>query len=91
MQDDKGQWYGLKKFTLDTVAKTISGNINHFSTWVSFDYLYIGFVLSFNRKSFTLSKRRPVHFWNRSPITRRLERTKQETDSNPVNEYRILF
>lgn len=39
MQDEKGQWYGLKKFKLDTVAKTISGNINHFSTWVSFDKL----------------------------------------------------
>ena len=39
MQDDKGQWYGLNKFTLDTVAKTISGNINHFSTWATFDKL----------------------------------------------------
>src|SRR4051812_25330174 len=28
MQDNTGQWYGLKKFTLDTLAKTISGNIN---------------------------------------------------------------
>lgn len=39
MQDDKGQWYGLNKFTLDTVAKTISGNINHFSIWATFDQL----------------------------------------------------
>ena len=37
MQDDKGQWYGLKKFTLDTVAKTMSGNINHFSDWANFN------------------------------------------------------
>jgi hypothetical protein len=37
MQDNTGQWYGLKKFTLDTLAKTISGNINHFSDWSKFD------------------------------------------------------
>lgn len=36
MQDDKGQWLGLKNFTLDTVAKTISGNISHFSDWANF-------------------------------------------------------
>ena len=36
MQDDKGQWYSLNKFNLDTVAKTISGNINHFSDWTNF-------------------------------------------------------
>ena len=39
MQDDKGQWYSLNKFTLDTVAKTISGNINHFSVWATFSAL----------------------------------------------------
>ncbi len=39
MQDDKGQWYGLNDFTLDTVAKTISGIINHFSIWATFDKL----------------------------------------------------
>ena len=39
MQDDKGQWYGLNKFTLDTVAKTISGYISHFSIWATFDKL----------------------------------------------------
>ena len=33
MQDDKGQWYNLNETALDTVAKTISGNINHFSDW----------------------------------------------------------
>lgn len=36
MQDDKGQWYSLNKTELDTVAKTISGNINHFSDWGNF-------------------------------------------------------
>ena len=39
MQDDKGQWFGLKKFALDTIAKTLIGNINHFSTWAIFDKL----------------------------------------------------
>lgn len=39
MQDDSGQWYGLNEFILDTVAKTISGNINHFSIWATFDKL----------------------------------------------------
>jgi hypothetical protein len=41
MQDDKGQWFGLKKFTLDTVAKTLSGDINHFSDWSKFDAIKI--------------------------------------------------
>ncbi len=36
MQNGKGQWLSLKNFDLDTVAKTISGNINHFSDWSSF-------------------------------------------------------
>ncbi len=44
MQDDKGQWYGLNKFTLDTVAKTISGDITHFSTWATYDKLKLTFV-----------------------------------------------
>ena len=39
MQDDSGQWYGLDEFTLDTIAKTISGNIDHFSIWATFDKL----------------------------------------------------
>lgn len=38
-QDDKGQWYGLKNFILDTVAKTLTGNIPHFSTWSNFEKL----------------------------------------------------
>lgn len=37
MQDNTGQWYGLKNFTLDTITKTISGHINHFSDWSKFD------------------------------------------------------
>ena len=41
MQDNSGQWYSLKKFILDTVAKTLSGDINHFSDWSKFDELKI--------------------------------------------------
>ena len=41
MQDDKGQWYSLNKFNLDTVVKTISGNINHFSDWSNFSAIKI--------------------------------------------------
>ncbi len=37
MQSNTGQWYGLKKITLDTLTKTISGNIRHFSDWSKFD------------------------------------------------------
>ncbi|MGF2411701.1 hypothetical protein [Ferruginibacter sp.] len=37
MQDDKGQWHSLRKFTLDTIGKTISGSINHFSDWANFN------------------------------------------------------
>jgi len=36
MQDETGQWLGLNKTDLDTVAKTISGNITHFSDWSNF-------------------------------------------------------
>jgi hypothetical protein len=41
MQDDKGQWYSLKNFALDTIAKTIRGDINHFSDWSSFTKIKI--------------------------------------------------
>lgn len=41
MQNDKGHWYSLKIFTLDTVAKTLTGNINHFSDWSKFDAIKI--------------------------------------------------
>jgi hypothetical protein len=37
MQDNIGQWYNLNATTLDTVAKTIRGNINQFSDWSKFD------------------------------------------------------
>jgi hypothetical protein len=36
MQGETGQWLGLNKTDLDTVAKTISGNITHFSDWSNF-------------------------------------------------------
>jgi hypothetical protein len=49
MQDDKGQWYGLNEFTLDTVTKTISGNINHFSIWATFDQLKLKTLMGENR------------------------------------------
>ena len=49
MQGDKGQWFGLKKFTLDTIAKTISGNINHFSVWATFNELQLISVPDKNR------------------------------------------
>jgi hypothetical protein len=39
MQDNKGQWFGLKDFLIDTVSKTLRGNINHFSVWASFEKL----------------------------------------------------
>jgi hypothetical protein len=39
MQDDKGQWFSLKNFLIDTVSKTLTGNINHFSVWASFEKL----------------------------------------------------
>ncbi len=32
-QNEKGVWYGLKEVKLDTVSKTITGNIKHFSMW----------------------------------------------------------
>jgi len=41
MQDNKGNWYQLRKCTVDTVAKTVSGNINHFSEWSLFEHLSI--------------------------------------------------
>lgn len=39
MQDDKGQWFSLKKSEVDTTAKIISGEINHFSDWGKFQAL----------------------------------------------------
>lgn len=37
-QDDTGQWNALDSSVVDTVNRTVSGNITHFSTWVFFDY-----------------------------------------------------
>jgi hypothetical protein len=36
MQDEKGQWYGLKNFTLDTINRALKGQIRHFSYWVDY-------------------------------------------------------
>jgi hypothetical protein len=36
MQDEKGQWHGLRDFALDTINKTIKGSIRHFSYWVNY-------------------------------------------------------
>ena len=41
MQDNIGQWFGLKNSVLDSIAKTISGNINHFSDWGRYDKIKI--------------------------------------------------
>ncbi|MFI5186851.1 MAG: hypothetical protein ACHQF0_09015, partial [Chitinophagales bacterium] len=37
-QDDKGQWYALDSCFVDTITRTVTGNISHFSTWLFFDY-----------------------------------------------------
>jgi hypothetical protein len=55
MQDEEGQWYGLNKFTLDTLAKTISGNINHFSVWATYDKLKLRFNIPRTRIKVTRS------------------------------------
>ncbi len=36
-QDEKGQWYRLRSTVIDTINKTISGDITHFSRWSDFD------------------------------------------------------
>jgi hypothetical protein len=41
MQNDKGQWFGLKNYTIDTISKTLTGNVNHFSDWGKFDKIKI--------------------------------------------------
>jgi|CXWL01.1.fsa_nt_gi hypothetical protein len=57
MQDNTGQWYSLKKITLDTGAKTIGGNINHFSDWSNFNAikLYPTYARLKVRKQLTLT------------------------------------
>ena len=32
-QDEKGSWFSIGEFKIDTVAKTVTGNITHFSDW----------------------------------------------------------
>jgi hypothetical protein len=41
MQSEDGAWKGLKKFQVDTIARTISGEISHFSDWSSFSSIKI--------------------------------------------------
>jgi len=36
MQDENGKWYKLNKTVTDTVKKTITGSINHFSVYINF-------------------------------------------------------
>jgi len=36
-QDEKGRWQAIPEVSLDTVAKTITTQINHFSSYASFD------------------------------------------------------
>ena len=36
-QDDKGQWYSPTKLTTDTVAKTLTAEIQHFSSYVIYE------------------------------------------------------
>ncbi len=36
MQDEKGQWFSLNKAVTDTVAKTLTVGIRHFSSYVNF-------------------------------------------------------
>jgi hypothetical protein len=41
MQEESGQWWSLRKATIDTVAKTITGAIPHFSRWALFERLHL--------------------------------------------------
>ena len=36
MQDDNGKWFSLKKAVLDSLAKTLTADIHHFSAYVNF-------------------------------------------------------
>ena len=36
MQDDKGQWFSVNKAITDTVAKTLTADIKHFSAYVNY-------------------------------------------------------
>lgn len=41
MQDEKGKWSSLKKAILDSVAKTLTADIHHFSSYVNFRWAKI--------------------------------------------------
>jgi hypothetical protein len=41
MQDEKGRWHDLADVTVDSVKKTISGKISHFSYWVDYERVTI--------------------------------------------------
>ena len=51
-QNEKGVWYELKDMKLDTVLKTITGNIKHFSIWA----LNWSFSLKPDKKRVKVSK-----------------------------------
>ena len=40
-QDEKGKWHSLPEVKLDTTAKTITTQINHFSSYASFDKIVL--------------------------------------------------
>lgn len=40
-QDEKGKWSSIEQVTLDTAAKTITTQINHFSSYASFDKIVL--------------------------------------------------
>jgi hypothetical protein len=41
MQDDHGKWENLSMITVDTIAKTITTQIHHFSSYASFDKMVL--------------------------------------------------
>jgi hypothetical protein len=41
MQDEKGRWHDLTTIAIDTINKTISGSIHHFSYWVDYERVSI--------------------------------------------------
>ena len=81
MQDDKGQWHGLNEFTLDTVAKTISGNINHFSIWATFDQLKLKTMPGGNRLK--VKKTQLLGIWG-------VFADKEEKDSRGLSKLKIM-
>jgi hypothetical protein len=41
MQDEEGRWHHLSNAVVDSVNKTVSGKINHFSYWVDYERVSI--------------------------------------------------